>query len=147
MWEKYIVCHACGLRTPSFESSIVLYTTPTSTSSIQELIMQGMQQKFEKSYFQCRKNTWYAESNYILQLPKYWIIIANRFKYINNNFTKDRCSIPWIRLLYLAPWIQPAGYHRSSWTIYVIWTLYYLYQLLHKNCPLQWQQNYGVWND
>ena len=43
MLEKY-VCDACGLRSPSFESSSVLYITPTYTSSIQELIMQGMQQ-------------------------------------------------------------------------------------------------------
>ena len=45
MLEKYIVCDACGLRSPSFESSGVLYITSTYTSSMQELIMQGMQQK------------------------------------------------------------------------------------------------------
>ena len=28
-----------------------------------------------------------------LQPPKYLIIVVNRFRYINNNFTKDRCSI------------------------------------------------------
>ena len=42
--EKCIVCDACGLRSPSFESSCVLYITPTYTSSMQELIMQVMQQ-------------------------------------------------------------------------------------------------------
>ena len=36
---------------PSFESSSVLYITPTYTSSMQELIMQGMQQKLEKLLF------------------------------------------------------------------------------------------------
>ena len=36
--EKYIVCDACGLKSPSFESSSVLYITPTCTSSMQELI-------------------------------------------------------------------------------------------------------------
>ena len=45
MLEKYIVCDACGRRSPSSESSSVLYITPTYTSSIQELIMQRMQQK------------------------------------------------------------------------------------------------------
>ena len=40
------------------------------------------------------KNTWHIESNYLLQPPKYLIIVVNRFRYINNNFTKDRCSIP-----------------------------------------------------
>ena len=47
----------------------------------------------EKSYFRRRKNTWHVESNYILQPPKYLVIVVNRFRYINNNFTKDRCSM------------------------------------------------------
>ena len=94
MLEKYIVCDACGLRSPSFESISVLYITPTCTSSMQELIKQGMKQKLEKSCFRCKKNTWHVESNYLLQLPKYLIIVVNRFRYIKNNFTKDRCSIP-----------------------------------------------------
>ena len=29
-----------------------------------------------------------------VQPPKYLIIVVNRFRYINNNFVKDRCSIP-----------------------------------------------------
>ena len=43
--EKSIVCDVCGLRSPSFESSSVLYISPTDTSSIQNLILQGLQQK------------------------------------------------------------------------------------------------------
>ena len=93
MLEKYIVCDACGLRSPSFESSSVLYITPTCTSSMQELIKQGMGQKLEKSCFRCKKNTWHVESNHILQPPNYLIIVVTRFRYINN-FTKDICSIP-----------------------------------------------------
>ena len=94
MLEKYIVCDACGLRSPSFESSSVLYITPTCTSSMQKLIKQRMKQKLEKSCFRCKKNTWHVESNYLLQPPKYLIIVVNRFRYINNKFTKDGCSIP-----------------------------------------------------
>ena len=41
--EKYIVCDVCGLRSPSFESSSVLYISPTDTSSMQNLILQGLQ--------------------------------------------------------------------------------------------------------
>ena len=67
MLETYIVCDACGLRSPSPESSSVLYIAPTYTSSIQELIMQRMQQNLEKSCFRCKKKTWHVESNYILQ--------------------------------------------------------------------------------
>ena len=44
MLEKYIVRDAYELRSPSFESSSVLHITHNYTSSMQELIMQGMQQ-------------------------------------------------------------------------------------------------------
>ena len=94
MLEKHIVCDACGLRSPSFEFSNVLYITPTCTSSMQKLIKQGMEQKLEKSCLRYKKNTWHVESHYILQPPKYLIIVVNRLRYINNNFTKDRCSTP-----------------------------------------------------
>ena len=80
---KYIVCDVCGL----------LYITPTYTSSMQELILQGMQQKLQKSCSRCKKNTWHVESNYILQHPKYLLLIVNRFRH-TNDITKDRCSIP-----------------------------------------------------
>ena len=33
--QKYIVCDVCGLRSPLFESSSVLYISPTDTSSMQ----------------------------------------------------------------------------------------------------------------
>ena len=59
-----------------------------------ELINQRMEQKLEKSCFRCKKNTWHVESNYILQPRKYLTIVVNRFRYIDNNFTKDRCCIP-----------------------------------------------------
>ena len=39
-------------------------------------------------------NRAHVESNYILQPPKYLIIVVNRFRYINKNFTKGRYSIP-----------------------------------------------------
>ena len=42
-----------------------------------------------------------------------------------NTYGFDHCA--W------SPQIQPAGYHRSSWTIYVFWSLYYLYYLLQKD--------------
>ena len=107
MFEKYIFCNVCGLRSPSIESSGVLYISPTHTSSMQELIMQGLQQKLEKSCFRCNKNTWHVESNHILQPPNYLIIVVNRFRYINNQFAKDKCSIPMDMTVVL-------GYHKFS---------------------------------
>ena len=40
MLEKYFVCDVCGLRSPPFEYSNVLYITPTYVSSMPELTMQ-----------------------------------------------------------------------------------------------------------
>ena len=59
--EKYIVCDVCGLRCPSFESSSVLYISPTDTSSMQNLILEGLQQKLQKSCSRCNKNTRHIE--------------------------------------------------------------------------------------
>ena len=92
--EIYIFCDVCGLGPPSFESSSVLYISSTNTSSIQNFILQGLQQKLQKSCSRCNKNTWLVESSYILQTPKYLLLFVNRFRYIDNNVTKDRCSIP-----------------------------------------------------
>ena len=103
--EKYIVCDVCGLRSPSFESSSVLYISPTDTSSMQNLILEGLQQKLQKSCSRCNKNTRHIESSYILQPPKYLLLFVNRFRYINNNITKDRCPIPMDTTVRLGPQI------------------------------------------
>ena len=60
--EKYIVCDVCRLRSPSFESSSVLHIAPTDTFSVQNLILEGLQQKLQKSCSWCNKNTWHVES-------------------------------------------------------------------------------------
>ena len=101
--EKYIVCDVCGLRSPSFESSSVIYISPTDTSSKQNLILEGLQQKWQKSCSRCNKNTRHVESSYILQPPKYLLLFVNRFRYINNNVTKDRCPIPMDTTVRLGP--------------------------------------------
>ena len=49
--EKYIVCDVCRLRSHSFESSSVLYISPTDTSSMQNLILQGLQIEIAKVLF------------------------------------------------------------------------------------------------
>ena len=101
--EKYIVCDVCGLRSPSFESSSVLYISPTDTSSMQNLILQGLQPKLQNSCSRCNKNTWYVESSYMLQPLEYLLLFVNRFRYINDNVTKDRCSIPMDTTFWLGP--------------------------------------------
>ena len=94
LFWKNIVCDVYGLRSQSFESSSVLYISPTDTSSMQNLILQGLQQKLQKSCSRCNKNTWHVEPSYVLQPPTYLLPFVNRFRYINNNVTEDRCSIP-----------------------------------------------------
>ena len=101
--EKYIVCEVCGLRSPSFESSSVLHISPTDTPSMQNLILEGLQQKLQKSCSPCNKNTRHIESSYILQPPKYLLLFVNRFRYLNNNIIKDRCPIPLDATVMLGP--------------------------------------------
>ena len=103
VWEKYIVCDVCGLRSPSFESSSVLYISPTDTPSMQNLILEGLHQKLQKSCSRCNKNIWHIQSSYILQPPKYLLLFVNRFRYLNNNITKDRCPIPLDMTVRLGP--------------------------------------------
>ena len=71
----------------------MLYISPTDTSSMQDLILHGLQQKLQKSCSRRNKNTWPVESGYKLQPPKYLLLSVNLIRYINNNVTKDRCSI------------------------------------------------------
>ena len=51
----------------------------------------------------CNKNTWHVESDYILEPPKYLLLFVNRLRYINNNATKNRCSIPMDTTVRLGP--------------------------------------------
>ena len=59
--DKHIVCDLCGLRSPPFELSSALYITPTYTSSMQDLILQGMHKKLQNSCSRCKKNTWHID--------------------------------------------------------------------------------------
>ena len=145
--EKYIVCDVWGLRSPLFESSSVLYISPTDTSSMQNLILEGLQQKLQKSCSRCNNNTRHIESSYILQPQKYLLLFVNRFRYINNNITKDRCPIPTDTTVRLGPLkfsLQATiDYHGPP-----IDSGHYTASIncCKKNILLQRSQNYGVWN-
>ena len=47
--------------------------------------------------------TRHIESSYILQPPKYLLIFVNRFRYLNDNITKDSCPIPLDMTVMLGP--------------------------------------------
>ena len=56
---------------------------------------------------QCVNDNSYMNTYHILQPPNYLIIVVNRFRYINNQFAKDKCSIPMDMTVVL-------GYHKFS---------------------------------
>ena len=101
MLEKYIVCDACGLRPPSFESSSVLYITPTCTSSMQELIKQGMGQNWKSPAFDARRTL--GTSNLIIfyNLLNIWLMMLFDLDILTTILPKTGVPYPWIWLLYL----------------------------------------------
>ena len=70
---------------------------------MQNLLLQWLRQKLQKSCSPCNKNTWHVESSHILQPPKYLFLFVNRFRYINDNVTKDKCSMPMDTTVRLGP--------------------------------------------
>ena len=114
---------------------------------MQNLILQGLQQKSLKSCSRCNKNTWYVDSSYILQSPEYLLLFVNRFRYINDNVIKYRCSIPMDTTVRLGPVkvsLRAAiDHHRQS-----IHSGHCAASIndWKKNILLQRSHNYGVWN-
>ena len=100
--DKSIVSNALGLELSSFEPTSVLYISPTDNDSMQELVMQDDKQKLYKTCAHCRKDTQHIESKHILQPPEY-LIIVNRFNYMNNSVTKKRSLIPLDLTIMLGP--------------------------------------------
>ena len=49
--EKYTICDICTMKSPAFETTSLLYVTPTDFTSIQELLMQEHKQKLYKTCF------------------------------------------------------------------------------------------------
>ena len=53
-----------------------------------------MQQNLQKSCFRCKRKAWHIQSNIIFQSPKYVIVIANRYIYIDKHITHNMGIIP-----------------------------------------------------
>ena len=58
------------MKSPAFETSSLLYVTPTDSTSMQELLLHKHKQKLYKTCSCCGRNTWHIESKQILQPPK-----------------------------------------------------------------------------
>ena len=113
---------------------------------MQNLILQGLQQKLQKFCSRCNKNTLHVESSYILQSPKCLLLFVNRFRYIDNNVTKDGCSIPMDTTVRLGPLKfsvrATINHHGPS-----LHSRHYTASInCCKNILLQRSDNYGVWN-
>ena len=63
-----------------------LYITIMNNTSLQDLVMQGLEERLQKSCFQCKRNTWHLYSKQSFQPPKYLIINVKRFSSIDNQF-------------------------------------------------------------
>ena len=92
--DKYTICDICTMKSPAFETTSLLYVTPTDSSSMQELLMQGHKQKSYKTWSCCGRDTWHIESKQILQPPNFLIIIVNRITYSNNRISKNKSRMP-----------------------------------------------------
>ena len=101
---KYTICDICTMKSPAFETTSLLYVTPTDSSSMQELLMQEHKQKLYKTCSCCGRDTWHIESKKILQPPNYLIIIVNRITYSNNRITKNKSRIPLDLYIKLGPY-------------------------------------------
>ena len=56
--KKYIVCDICGPRSSAFETTAMLYITPTNNASMQELFIHDHKHRFYKTCSCCEKDTW-----------------------------------------------------------------------------------------
>ena len=82
------------MKSPAFETTSLLYVTPTDCTSMQELLTQEHKPKLYKTCSCCRRDTWHIESKQILPPPKYRIIIVNWITYPNNRITKNKSRMP-----------------------------------------------------
>ena len=113
--EKCIICDICTVKSPAFETTSLLYVTPTDCTSMQELLMQEHKQKLYKTCSCCGRDIWHIESKQILQPPKYLIIIVNRITYSNNRVTKKKSRIHLD--IYILSWVLTNFLYKLLWTI------------------------------
>ena len=112
--EKCTICDICTMKSPAFETTSLLYVTPTDSSSMQELLMQEHKQKLYKTCSCCGRDTWQIESKQILQPPNYLIIIVNRITYPNNRILRTKVACLWI---YIWNWVRTNFPYKLLWNI------------------------------
>ena len=109
------------MKSPNFETTSLLYVTPTDSTSMQESLMQEHKQKLYKTCSCCGRDTWHIESKQILQPPNYLIIIVNRITYSNSRITKKKTRMPLDLYIKLGPYKFS---YMLLWTIMdTLWTV------------------------
>ena len=142
---KYIVCDVCGLRSPSFESTVcyifhLLIPLPCKTFFYKDCNINCKNTVLDviRTLITSNQAIYYNLLNLLL--------FVNRFRYINNNATKYRCSIPTDTTVRFGPLkfslratIDHHGpsMHSGHDTVSINCC---------KNILLQRSHNYGVWN-
>ena len=136
-WKIY--CLWCmWTEFPSFESSSVLYITHTYISSMSDAILQGMQQKLQKSCSRCDMNTLHVESKYISRSPIFLLLIVNRFWYTNNDVSKDWCAIPMDTIAMLCPLRKAYG------LLYIIMDRLYIPLIAHYTASINCCKKHSI---
>ena len=57
------------MKSPAFETTSLLYVTPTDSTSMQEVLLQEHKQNLYKTCSCCGRDIWHIESKQILQPP------------------------------------------------------------------------------
>ena len=60
--EKCIICDIRTVKSPAFETTSLLYVTPTDCTPMQELLMREHNQKLYNTCSCCGRDTWHIES-------------------------------------------------------------------------------------
>ena len=89
------------MKSPAFDTTGLLYVTPTDCTSMQVLLMQEHKQKLYKTCSCCGRDNRHIESKQILQPPKYPKIIVNRITFSHNRVIKNKSRMP--QDLYIKP--------------------------------------------
>ena len=140
VFMRVCLCHIPRtVKYPAFETTSLLYVTPTDCTPMQELLMQEHKQKLYKTCSCCRRDSWHIESKHILQPPKYLIIIVNRITYSNNRITENKSRMLLDLYIKIGPYkfpLQASVDHQGYSMNREQWSLHSLNQLLWENISL-----------
>ena len=117
--EQCTISYVCGLGSPSFQPSNILYFDiwyiPARIGDARAGII-----------FWCKRDTWYTFSEHILKPPKYLIVIVDRFNHTDDQFITDMCLVSLDRNIRqgLYKFSLQATIDHHGWTFCMLWSLY-----------------------